>query len=57
MPNAKKPKEMRPEKKAALEADGWKIGTVQELLDLSDEDSAAIEAAQERGGDGSEEER
>ena len=27
----------------ALKADGWKIGTVQELLDLSDEEMAFIE--------------
>ena len=31
-------------KAKALAADGWKIGTVKELLDLSDEDEAYVEA-------------
>ena len=34
---------MNKRKAKALEADGWKIGTVQELLDLSDEDVAYVE--------------
>ena len=35
---------MDAEKAKALEAAGWRIGTVQELLDLSDEDMAYIDA-------------
>ncbi len=34
---------MKKKELEALEADGWKIGTVQELLDLPDEDVAFIE--------------
>ncbi len=34
---------MRKQKKKSLEAKGWKIGTVKEFLDLSDEESAYIE--------------
>ena len=34
---------MRAEKRKRLEARGWKVGTPQELLDLSDEEAAFIE--------------
>ncbi len=34
---------MRAEKRKRLEAKGWKVGTPQELLDLSDEEAAYIE--------------
>lgn len=48
-------KKMDERKRAALEAAGWKVGTVQELLELSDEEMAAIEAAQRTEGGGEEE--
>jgi ribosome-binding protein aMBF1 (putative translation factor) len=34
---------MRKQKKKSLEAKGWKIGTVKEFLELSNEESAYIE--------------
>lgn len=34
---------MHPKKAKALEADGWRIGTVQELLELSDDEMAYID--------------
>jgi ribosome-binding protein aMBF1 (putative translation factor) len=34
---------MREQKKKRLESKGWKIGTVKEFLDLSDEESAYID--------------
>lgn len=34
---------MKPEKKKRLEAAGWKVGTVREFLDLTDEEAALIE--------------
>ena len=34
---------MNPEKRKRLEAAGWKVGTVREFLDLTDEEAALIE--------------
>jgi len=34
---------MKPEKRKRLEAAGWKVGTVREFLDLTDEETALIE--------------
>jgi ribosome-binding protein aMBF1 (putative translation factor) len=34
---------MRKQKRKRLEAKGWKVGTVKQFLDLSDEESAYIE--------------
>ena len=34
---------MHKQKRKALEADGWKVGTAQEFLDLSDEEAALID--------------
>lgn len=34
---------MKPEKRKRLEAAGWKVGTVKEFLDLTDEETALIE--------------
>ena len=34
---------MHKQKRKALEADGWKVATSQEFLDLSDEEAALID--------------
>jgi hypothetical protein len=42
---------MDQKKRARLEAAGWKVGTVQDFLELSDAESAMIESAAEAPGE------
>jgi hypothetical protein len=41
--NHRRVKDMKPTKRKRLEASGWKLGSAQEFLGLSDEETAFVE--------------